>query len=390
MSPNRILGAGTSSPVRRSPHATFGALSATEPVRGGENSYRGRSGSRFSIAMGTYNGERFIREQLDSLANQSLLPCELVVRDDSSSDRTVQIVEEFAKTAPFPVRIYASDTRRGYPDNFIHAAQLTTEDWIAFCDQDDVWFRSKLERVAAAITQDSRVVLVVHSAELVTEDLSPTGRRFPDIKRPLIIGQLRHPSMRHYPGFCCTFSRGLVEDVRWDVEDPRNSPHSHDSWISFLANTLGNTYYVPDSLVLFRRHHLTVTGDYGRVTFSTTLAQARRAGSEGYRKSAEVISGYASLLETRAAENRVPDISNQLRKGAAYYARFAGSIETRARLYEAPNFLARVAVFVSLLAGGAYLGRSRLVLGGRALVKDLIVTLLGSSRITHPCAQGQL
>ena len=104
---------------------------------------------RVSVAMGTYNGERFIRQQLESIAQQTLLPCELVVRDDASTDGTLTIVEEFASHAPFPVRIHKNDVRLGYPDNFMQAAILTNGDWIAFCDQDDFWLPQKLERVLA-------------------------------------------------------------------------------------------------------------------------------------------------------------------------------------------------------------------------------------------------
>src|SRR5262249_24814222 len=77
------------------------------------------SQARISVAMATYNGARFIRQQLESLAQQTLLPHELVVRDDVSTDRTLSIVEEFSRHAPFPVRIHKNDVRLGYPDNFM-------------------------------------------------------------------------------------------------------------------------------------------------------------------------------------------------------------------------------------------------------------------------------
>jgi glycosyltransferase involved in cell wall biosynthesis len=80
--------------------------------------------SSVSVAMATYNGEAHIHEQLLSLANQSLAPVELVVADDCSGDRTLDIVREFARTAPFAVRIYENETRLGYRANFMRAASL--------------------------------------------------------------------------------------------------------------------------------------------------------------------------------------------------------------------------------------------------------------------------
>ena len=101
---------------------------------------------RFSIAMATFNGELYIRQQLNSLAEQILLPYELVACDDGSSDNTVSILEEFQKEAPFPVTIHPNPSRLGFADNFLDAASKCTADWIAFSDQDDLWHSWKLSR----------------------------------------------------------------------------------------------------------------------------------------------------------------------------------------------------------------------------------------------------
>src|ERR1700692_1867054 len=92
-----------------------------------------------SVAMATYNGQKFIREQLDSLAAQQHLPSELIITDDASSDKTVAIAEQFAKTAPFTVHIHRHEKRLGYRANFMRAASRCTSELIAFCDQDDIW-----------------------------------------------------------------------------------------------------------------------------------------------------------------------------------------------------------------------------------------------------------
>src|SRR5581483_5816839 len=99
---------------------------------------------RISIAMATYNGGQFIREQLDSLSRQTFLPCELVVCDDGSTDHTLAIVETFAASAPFAVRIHRNKKRLGFGPNFLKAASLCDGEVIAFSDQDDVWLETKL------------------------------------------------------------------------------------------------------------------------------------------------------------------------------------------------------------------------------------------------------
>ena len=119
-----------------------------------------------SVALATCNGERFLREQLDSIAHQSRLPAELVVSDDHSSDTTVGILHAFAHRAPFPVHIAVNSSRIGYARNFRSAAARCTGDLIAFSDQDDWWSRDKLDRLAAQF-EDPRVMLAYHNARVV-------------------------------------------------------------------------------------------------------------------------------------------------------------------------------------------------------------------------------
>ena len=123
-----------------------------------------------SVAMATFNGERFLREQLDSIAGQSLLPSELVVTDDSSSPGTLDIVREFRSQVSFPVRIHKNESRLGYRANFFKAFSLCTGDVIALCDQDDVWMPNKLERLSSAFSDDD-VLLAIHNVTLVDSNL---------------------------------------------------------------------------------------------------------------------------------------------------------------------------------------------------------------------------
>lgn len=114
-----------------------------------------------SIAMGTFNGEKYLQEQLDSLANQTILPDELVVCDDGSSDRTVEILENFARTAPFPVRIFVNEKNLGIPANFCKVFSLCEKDVTFFCDQDDIWFPEKIEKMKAVFENEPDVGMVL-------------------------------------------------------------------------------------------------------------------------------------------------------------------------------------------------------------------------------------
>src|SRR5258708_2267565 len=129
---------------------------------------------RVSVVMATYNGASFIQDQLDSLAKQDLLPDELVISDDGSTDDTLDIVVAFAQQAPFPVHVHRNETRLGYRSNFMRAAGLARSDLIAFCDQDDIWDPRKL-KICAAAFDDPEVLLVYHNARIVTADGRPVG-----------------------------------------------------------------------------------------------------------------------------------------------------------------------------------------------------------------------
>jgi glycosyltransferase involved in cell wall biosynthesis len=135
--------------------------------------------------MATFNGARFLREQLDSLARQTLLPSELVVCDDGSRDESVPILESFSREAPFEVRLLRNELNQGFGETFLRAATAARGDWIAFCDQDDVWLPHKLSRCMEIAVRHPNVVLVCHSAQQVDAELRPLPSRMPDYRRGL-------------------------------------------------------------------------------------------------------------------------------------------------------------------------------------------------------------
>src|SRR4051794_15860948 len=104
-----------------------------------QRSDRGHPLPMFSVAMCTYNGARFIGAQLASVAAQTRTPDELIVCDDRSTDETVAIVQKFADSAPFRVRLHVNEENLGSTKNFERAVSLCEGDLIALCDQDDVW-----------------------------------------------------------------------------------------------------------------------------------------------------------------------------------------------------------------------------------------------------------
>lgn len=132
---------------------------------------------RISVAMCTFNGERFLGEQLDSIASQERLPDELVVCDDGSCDASIEILREFASRARFTVRIVRNEGNLGSTKNFEKAIGLCGGEFIALCDQDDRWGPSKLARLSSVLTDDGSVGGVFSDAELIDSNGTPTGKR---------------------------------------------------------------------------------------------------------------------------------------------------------------------------------------------------------------------
>jgi glycosyltransferase involved in cell wall biosynthesis len=97
-----------------------------------------------AVVMATFNGEEWLDTQLQSLANQTRLPDRLVISDDGSTDDTVKISQEFARSAPFEV-VLLEGPRAGYGENFWFAGKHAETDIIAWCDQDDFWYPQKLQ-----------------------------------------------------------------------------------------------------------------------------------------------------------------------------------------------------------------------------------------------------
>src|SRR5688572_21636686 len=104
--------------------------------------------------MCTYNGAAHVREQLDTIGNQTRPPDELIICDDRSNDQTPDIIRDFAATAKFPVRLHINEMTLRSSPNFQKTISLCTGDIIALADQDDLWKPNKLERFEEAFNRD--------------------------------------------------------------------------------------------------------------------------------------------------------------------------------------------------------------------------------------------
>ncbi|MDD2719901.1 MAG: glycosyltransferase family 2 protein [Gallionella sp.] len=333
---------------------------------------------RISIAMGTYNGARFIREQLDSFARQTWQPFELVVCDDGSTDDTLAIVAEFAKTVDFPVHIHCNEQNLGFSNNFMKCASLCKGDWIAFSDQDDVWFPEKFEKVVKRIGQSksANLVLVCHSADLVDENLQSMGQRTPNFTRDETKGIAAHSGFLCIAGFTITFRADLLAEVDsslrpGDYYAPGQRWQSHDKWIAMLANALGEVAYISESLAQYRRHTSAVTDTHKNPSAMGRVYKAAKVGTEFYQFQAYSAKDCAASFRNIASAMSDMQKRQKLLVAAGLYDRLAGICEMRSVLYAQEAMFSRLGTVFRLAARGGYWGSRFCSLGALSFFKDV-------------------
>ncbi len=344
-----------------------------------------------SVAMATYNGEAHLPAQLESLAHQRLLPYELVVCDDGSTDHTRDIIRAFAADAPFPVRVHRNEEHLGFADNFLKAASLCSGELIAFCDQDDVWLADKLNVCASAFTGPD-VFVCLHQGRVVDDALQPTGRLHPKItarKRIAPIGfSPALPGTIVPPGFAMVFRASLLSvDTHhrpWTIlesERLRGGPMNHDEWVWLLGASLGKPALVQRDLVLYRRHSHNTTGAPTRPTWRTTVSRAVRRTS--YTRIATIDGQCRRLFGDLARGSGDPDLARRAARAARYFRRREAVDRLRASIYDPSSRLSmRVAALARRLVLGKLVYRELSgVVTWRALGKDLLLGVSGLSRL---------
>jgi glycosyltransferase involved in cell wall biosynthesis len=213
-----------------------------------------------SIALCTYNGAVYLREQLESFAAQTRPPDELVISDDQSTDDTLRLIEEFAANAGFPVRLSVNESNLGIAKNFEKAISLCRGDLILLSDQDDVWHSDKLESVERIFEAKPELSLVFSDAELVDETLRLFDQtlfdwvHFDGQKQRLVkSGQALDLQLRENLIVGCTVAfRANLKELVLPISG--DGPLVHDGWIVLLIAAVGEIDFINRPLLKYRQH----------------------------------------------------------------------------------------------------------------------------------------
>ena len=213
---------------------------------------------KISVAMATYNGEKYIVEQLDSIRNQTRPADEVVICDDCSTDRTVEIVNRFIceHNLEEKWRIEVNERNLGYASNFIGALRKTTGDYIFFCDQDDIWVPDRVEVMTGLMEENNGICLLCsefESFEASSDALSVPAWEKKQFKRDNSLEHLEfspHHLFIDYQGCSMCIRRSFWEQARnWWY-----AGWAHDEFLWKLALCL-NGLYVYHGITLRRRLH---------------------------------------------------------------------------------------------------------------------------------------
>lgn len=339
---------------------------------------------KISVAMATYNGEKYIKQQLDTIASQTYLPSEIVICDDGSTDSTISLIEDFATLAPFPVVIIRNENNLGFANNFLKCASNCTGDWIAFCDQDDIWLPKKLEVINDVIEKSSDdLVLVYHVAELVDENLTHLGRRLPVIQHDNVKSICDNSGFWFVGGCVMCFKSCLLSGIDSSIRPRDNYQYNkdwatgypwmpHDKWVCMLANISGNVAAVSQVLSLYRRHDFALTGSHDKDTAANRLKQSSVTGCDSYNFLSMISLETAYSLSRLSESAQNPFRKNRLNVGSENFREISDLFLTRSKLYSSNNIISKVCVFCSLISKKAYFGTKFTSMGSASFLKDFL------------------
>ena len=254
--------------------------------------------NRISVALCTYNGERFLPQQLASMANQTRPPDELIVCDDRSSDGTIHIIRDFAASASYPVRIFENESNLGSTANFERAIRLCEGDLIALSDQDDIWYPIRLQRSEQELEAHPEAGLVFSDADVINDENESTGTTLwqrlgfaGQRERDLLAGRyLLLAKHRFVTGATVMFRASLRDRIL-----PIGEGWIHDEWIALITAAFSDLRPIQQPLIRYRIHGAQQVGFQNKLEQRTRGTRAQRHWGRLAESVKELQSGCAAL-----------------------------------------------------------------------------------------------
>lgn len=215
-----------------------------------------------SVCMPTYNGEKYIKEQLDSILSQISVDDEVIISDDSSTDKTLEIIKSYNDSR---LKVLENNHFKSPIYNLENALKQAKGDYIFLADQDDVWYPNKVEKLLLCLTDYN---CVVSDATVVNSDMTVIHESFMEINHSRK-GFVNNLIKNGFLGCCMAFSSSLLKIV---LPFPKNIP-MHDSWIGLNATLKGKVLFLDEPLIYYRRHesNASCSSEKSKNTLSTKI-----------------------------------------------------------------------------------------------------------------------
>lgn len=228
------------------------------------------------ILMATYNGEKFLSEQLDSILQQSYDNWELIIRDDYSTDNTIDIITDYVSKDE-RIKLFKDELKNlGVVKNFNTLLENLDEnaEYVMFCDQDDVWLPNKIELTLHTMKKFEHSIhmpiLVYSRFSIVDENLNPISSNSYELPSKVTINTVLPQNFIH--GCTMMLNKSLIE-----LSIPISpKAENHDYWISLIASLYGKVHLLDEVTTLYRQHDNTVTGGLRNSTLSNKLTRFLR------------------------------------------------------------------------------------------------------------------
>lgn len=196
-----------------------------------------------SVCMATYNGEKYIRKQLESIIVQISIDDEIIISDDSSTDATIEIIKRINDDR---IKLYENNKFRNPIFNFENALKKANNDLIFLCDQDDIWEYNKIEIMKKELLNND---LVVSDCKVVDGNLNVLEDSFFYLRNSGK-GFIKNLYQNTYLGCCMAFNRKILGKA---LPFPQKIP-MHDIWLGMIGEVFGKTIFINDKLIKYRRH----------------------------------------------------------------------------------------------------------------------------------------
>ncbi len=211
------------------------------------------------VVLAAYNGETFLEDQVNSILRQTRLPQKILVVDDRSRDGTKEIIRKYVREFPKLFRLLENERNLGAKKTFEIGISACDTDYIALCDQDDVWEPEKIDLLYDTIESNRKALLCFHDLKLIDHRGTPVGKSFwevslPHERLPVTGARARRRLVNlsnPVPGCSMFFSTKLKKHI---LPMPPSKWIGHDWWISVAAFFLGAPVFVGDALTRYRLH----------------------------------------------------------------------------------------------------------------------------------------